>query len=444
MSIFDAYAPLMSASSSYGSLPPAGAVDGTTSTYWLSGGVVAAWLKADLGVGNTALGGSYTLQMNIIPEPNRAPQDWTFQGSVNDSDWTTIDTVTGEVSWGSGEEREFICDSPSETPFRYFKIDITDNNGDASYTQIAEIDVFIPAYTTEKVLTEGVGLSDTIEPDLFVVVLTEAVALNSFSGSEEFYSLLTEAVGLNDTIDRDFYFYRIFTEGAEFSDVVTPDLFVVELVEILGLNDIVGRDFYFYRTSTEGVELTDAVASFNWTQWLAQNEYRAIKKYYLTLTGAADSTTDVVLPMKSFQGTLRDGDPTYLSCVIPGVEYASQINARSNGDFIVEMAYLLDGVEQYKEQLAIVDLETIRIDEGAKNKSITLSGHRTESFASKNVILDGASYYNISGGEYQYRLAKVDMYLKPGDTVEVNGDSFTVDYVSYFVSVSRQQMDISE
>jgi|GEM_PF-4673319 len=285
--------------------------------------------------------------------------------------------------------------------------------------------------TTEKVLTENTGLSVAIE-------------LTSFFSNEEFYAILIEAIGLNDAIDRDFYFYRTFAEAVELTDVITLDHYVVELSEAFELEDAIGRDFYFYRTFAEAVELTDVMVSFNWTQWLAQNEYKAIKQYYLTLTGADDSTTDVVLPMKSFQGTLRDGDPTYLSCVIPGVDYSAQINARSNGDLIVEMAYLLDGIEQYKEQLAIVDLETIRIDEGTKNKSITLSGHRTESFVSKNVILDDASYYYISGGEYHYRLAKIDMYLKPGDTVEVNDDSFTIDTVSYFVSVSRQQMDISE
>lgn len=324
-------------------------------------------------------------------------------------------------------------------------------------------DSVIPDHYVE-LLTEAAALSDTIIPDHYVEILTEVAGLDDSIFTEGIYSIsLSEGVALDDSVTPDLYVETlienaglddlIFTEATYpvaisesvvCDDVVTPDHYVETLTEGLAASDAYERFVEFEKSLTENVGLDDTIDVFNWTQWLVQNEYRAVKRYYLTLTGSADGKADVLLPMKSFQGRLRDGDPTYLSVVIPSVQYASQINERSNGDLVVEMAYLIDGVEQYKEQLAAVDLEIIRIDEGAKNQSITLSGHRTESFSSKNVVLDGASYYYISGGKYYYRLAKVDMYLKPGDTVEVNDDSFTVDTVSYFVSVERQQMEIAE
>ena len=335
-------------------------------------------------------------------------------------------------------------------------------NTDCTYSSPTGFSYFPVVHELE--ITEASGLSDVITPDLLVETLAEAAGLSGVITPDLLVLEIINAIGLSDTLSVEASLSILLAETIGLSDSVIPDLFVEILAETAGLNDTVDRDYYFYKTIAEAVGLNDVIgvqadwlmtllesagladviASFNWTQWLLQNEYKATKRYYLTLTGEDDDTTDIVIPMKSFQGRLRDGDPTYLSCVIPGAEYAAQINARSNGDLIVEMAYLIDGVEQYKEQLVIVDLETIRVDEGAKNQSITLSGHRTESFVTKEVILDGASYYYISGGKYHYRLAKVDMYLKPGDTVEVNGDSFTVDVVTYFVSVKRQQMEISE
>lgn len=107
--------------------------------YWLtSAGNPTGWLKIDMGSGNTFVIHQYEIQVNSVPEPNRAPKDWTLQGSNNDSDWTTIDTVAGETAWGNAEKRLFSCDDVS-TAYRYFKVVVTANNGDANYLQIAEL-----------------------------------------------------------------------------------------------------------------------------------------------------------------------------------------------------------------------------------------------------------------------------------------------------------------
>ncbi len=53
--------------------------------------------------------------------------------------------------------------------------------------------------------------------------------------------------------------------------------------------------------------------------------------YICTLTGSQDATTDVEIPISSFQARLRTADPTYLSVVVPGFDYADRINNRPNG-----------------------------------------------------------------------------------------------------------------
>ena len=140
-----------SASSSYSStFYPYKAFNGTvgTNAYWLgtgpwSGGSGSDWLKIDMGANAKSLV-SYSIQVNTIPEPTRAPKAWTLHGSNNDSDWTLLDTVTEQTSWGSGESRNFVCDAGSDTVYRYLRWTFSENNG-ADLIQVAEICLYTNA-----------------------------------------------------------------------------------------------------------------------------------------------------------------------------------------------------------------------------------------------------------------------------------------------------------
>jgi len=109
---------------------------GGPNNYWIGLGS-AAWWKVDLGVGNVAELNNLDIVANTIPEPNRMPKNFTIQGSMNDVDYDILYTSGNETGWGSGESRNFIMSAGGE--YRWFKIDITDNNGDASFTVIAEV-----------------------------------------------------------------------------------------------------------------------------------------------------------------------------------------------------------------------------------------------------------------------------------------------------------------
>lgn len=109
-----------------------------TDQYWIGTGGGADWLKLDLGSGNAKKLYSYGIQANTIPEPDRAPKDWTMEGSNNGADWTVIDTQTDQTAWGSGELRTFLLGSPPAS-YRYFRLNITANNGDATYIAVGEL-----------------------------------------------------------------------------------------------------------------------------------------------------------------------------------------------------------------------------------------------------------------------------------------------------------------
>jgi hypothetical protein len=127
----------VTASSFFATLPPWKAFDNSTN-YWIGTGGGVDWLQLDLGIGASATLSSYTIQVNVVPEPNRAPKNFTMKGSNDGTTWTTVDTQTNQTSWTSGEIRTFTLGATSAA-YRYFRLDITANNGDATYTQVAEL-----------------------------------------------------------------------------------------------------------------------------------------------------------------------------------------------------------------------------------------------------------------------------------------------------------------
>ena len=107
--------------------------------YWLGLGS-AVWWKVDLMKyegGSVAELISLDIVANTVPEPNRMPKNFTVQGSMNDIDYDILYTSGDEIEWGDGESRNFVMSAGGE--YRWFKIDITDNNGDAGYTQLSEV-----------------------------------------------------------------------------------------------------------------------------------------------------------------------------------------------------------------------------------------------------------------------------------------------------------------
>lgn len=158
--------------------------------YWLGSNSGVDWLKLDLGSGFSKKLLSYSIQVNAIPEPDRAPKNWTMEGSNDNSTWDALDTRTNQTSWTSGQIRNFVC-ATYTTQYRYFRLNITANNGDATYTQVGEI--YLYAYS-------GLSTSDTIT----VGGVTYAIA-SVTGGANVAYSdsLKTQTVTLGTNLGAD-------------------------------------------------------------------------------------------------------------------------------------------------------------------------------------------------------------------------------------------------
>jgi len=171
--------------------------------------------------------------------------------------------------------------------------------------------------------------------------------------------------------------------------------------------------------------------------------------YYCVLTGAEDGLDDVSLPLENFQSRLRSGEPSYLQVTIPDpYTYGQSVTDRLNGEIVVYRGVrYADGSETLGE-IARANLETISDDRGNNSSSITLVGHKQTTTATpKSRSITGLTYWHSGTGARRATMAKLDTFLRPGDTAvfpEMDDASFTVGLISYVVSTTYEQMALTE
>jgi len=170
----------------------------------------------------------------------------------------------------------------------------------------------------------------------------------------------------------------------------------------------------------------------------------AVIRYYLTLTGSADGTTDIEIPMSSFQARRRSGEPTYLQVVIPTTDYADKIADRANGNIQIDQGYVQDGELLQRETIIETDIDTVRSDKGGNNQSVTLTGYKQQTFEGKSVTLTGSTYRSVNGGKITHRVSRPNIYLNPGDTVTIDDDTFEVGVMNYSISPRRFTLEVTE
>ena len=181
--------------------------------------------------------------------------------------------------------------------------------------------------------------------------------------------------------------------------------------------------------------------------WTLQPDRIATAKtvYLCVLTGEPDGLSDLTLPMSSFQAWMRDGDPSYLSVVVPSsVTYAADIAARSNGEIVISKGYKFTDDTEQMEEIIRSNYDSIRVDRGARSDSLTMTGYKTtSSSAPKERTLDGVSYYGLQADGKRRVRADLDLFLRVGDTA-IYGDGatdyFVVGTISYFVGAEPVQM----
>jgi hypothetical protein len=254
---------------------------------------------------------------------------------------------------------------------------------------------------------------------------------------------ILDTVGLDDLVIVQGPVPVEIVDVAGFNDL-TDAYFLKTISDTAGLDDWINGGLETQHTLTDQAGLDDSIECLNWSEFLRANQDRYLIKYFCILTGANDDTTDIEIPIEQFQARKRDGEATYLAVVIPSHDNAGEIADRSNGQVVIQMAYFVGGIEELREEILRVDLENIRTDDGPVNRSVTLSGHLTESFGGQIATLENPIYKYTSEGIRRFRFAVPDPWINPGDTIKVGEDEFRVGYITYVVGERFRQMEVTE
>ncbi|MFT8350019.1 GDSL-type esterase/lipase family protein [Clostridium saccharoperbutylacetonicum] len=113
---------------------------------WISAnGVTTGIITIDFGSSNTKPVVKYQVRARTDAQDyGLSPKTWTFEGSNNGTTWTILDTRTNETGWiNGGELRSYLINSPQY--FRYFRMNITANNG-YSYVSFTSLILMTPTY----------------------------------------------------------------------------------------------------------------------------------------------------------------------------------------------------------------------------------------------------------------------------------------------------------
>lgn len=131
------------------------AFNGVDDAGWATvSGTLTGWLAYEFT--SSQYVGSYKIKcQNHVNGPTAAPKNWTFEG-WNGSSWDTLDTQTNITGWSIGTWKTF---SLANTEFyTKFRINITANNGQATYTAIGEMEIDgIDHYETATIGKEDDG-----------------------------------------------------------------------------------------------------------------------------------------------------------------------------------------------------------------------------------------------------------------------------------------------
>lgn len=129
---------------------------------------VTGWLKIDLGSGNEVAVNGYSVSVNRgTSYASACPKNWTLDGSNNDIDWVTLDTQTNQTTWADLEMRTFSF--TNTTAYRYYRLNITANNGDANWLLVGELEL-----TSPEAVTTEIDASIVIAPQFFGTMMKGA------------------------------------------------------------------------------------------------------------------------------------------------------------------------------------------------------------------------------------------------------------------------------
>jgi hypothetical protein len=306
---------------------------------------------------------------------------------------------------------------------RDLQVDVADDLTISEFIQV------IPTFSGELTETQNIEVSEYVE------------LLRGFSGEIIQLDILTLTESVTVSLPPQIVSFESITVID--TGNIRPEPFTSD---DLNLSEYVLARRGYWEDVDDSFTIADKIDVFHYTNWLRQNAARANQRFFFTLTGATDSVSDTEIPASSIFARKRSGDPTYLQVTVPTFNYATEISLRTGGEMLVDMGYEIDGEIGLRERILEADLEDISTYEGPVNRSVVLTGHRTQDFGGQVVTFNASEviYRAYQTRARVFRFAFIDPFLNPGDTVVVGNESFTCNNIVYIINALRTTMEVRE
>ncbi|MGY5342923.1 discoidin domain-containing protein [Paenibacillus glucanolyticus] len=178
-----------SASSNFSSAPAYMAFDKNTSSptqSWVSGATPTGWIQYKFPYKIRIAKYEIYSQINLI---NRAPKNWTFEGSDDGASWEVLDIQNNITGWANNVTKEFTIRNPKEK--QYYRLNISANSGDPTYVSLNELGMYELIYDRKILLLNEGKLKAVVNPYLsgsLVPVMTSNVAPSGVASASSEYS----------------------------------------------------------------------------------------------------------------------------------------------------------------------------------------------------------------------------------------------------------------
>jgi len=175
-----------------------------------------------------------------------------------------------------------------------------------------------------------------------------------------------------------------------------------------------------------------------------------MSSWQATIQSGRASFAQAVIPaalswVDTIQATIQSGRASFAQAVIPAaLSWVDTISDRSDGEFIVYRGVTYSDGETQESELARAPLQTVRLDQGPTNATMTISGYQTQTLPTGTITRTLQNVRSQSSGNGFRVRCDVDWFLRPGYQAIARETEFTVAYINYYVNTDDEYMDVGE
>ncbi|WP_028575023.1 hypothetical protein [Desulfonatronovibrio hydrogenovorans] len=159
---------------------------------------------------------------------------------------------------------------------------------------------------------------------------------------------------------------------------------------------------------------------------------------------------ELPLSISSLHARMRDGQPTYVNVVVPGItqNLIDAIESRVGGDLVIYSGVRTIAGQDIVEELINSKLESFRYDLGGRSGSGTLVGYMVQTTTTSKVVdVTGVTSYSKQGTGKRRIRCEPSFFIRPGDVARygpADGDKLIVGMITLNVSTRNIFMDLME